>query len=145
MFSIVALFVRPFSGIISDRISKKRVFIAATALIGFSLIGYGLSTGIASLVVFSHIPCSGIFRQRYGQPCAGGTDHPEKKDGRRHRYFGLGHIIATASGPALGLYIEERYGLSAVFLIAGIDNAFCVSHDVHAPIYRTKKEKSRNQ
>lgn len=34
-------------------------------------------------------------------------------------YFGLGHIIATASGPALGLYIGERYGLSAVFLIAG--------------------------
>ena len=44
---------------------------------------------------------------------------PRKRMGEGIGYFGLGHIIATASGPALGLYIGERYGLSAVFLIAG--------------------------
>ena len=43
MFSITALFARPVAGIISDRFNKKYVFIAATALIGSSLTGYGLS------------------------------------------------------------------------------------------------------
>ena len=44
---------------------------------------------------------------------------PRKRIGEGIGYFGLGHIIATAAGPALGLYIGERYGLSATFLVAG--------------------------
>lgn len=119
MFSITALFARPVSGIISDRLNKKYVFIAATALIGFSLIGYGLSTGIASLVVFRIFHAAAFSVNGTVNLALVAQIIPRKRMGEGIGYFGLGHIIATASGPALGLYIGERYGLSAVFLIAG--------------------------
>lgn len=119
MFSITALFARPVSGLISDRLNKKHVFITATALIGFALIGYGISTGIASLVVFRFIQAVAFSVNGTVNLALVAQTVPRKRMGEGIGYFGLGHIIATAAGPAVGLYIGERYGLSAVFLIAG--------------------------
>ena len=117
--SITALFARPVSGLISDRLNKKHVFITATALIGFALIGYGISTGIASLVVFRFIHAVAFSVNGTVNLALVAQTVPRKRMGEGIGYFGLGHIIATAAGPAVGLYIGERFGLSAVFLIAG--------------------------
>jgi len=119
MFSITALFARPVSGIISDRLNKKYVFMAATALIGLSLIGYGISAGIASLVVFRFIHAVAFSVNGTVNLALVAQTVPRKRMGEGIGYFGLGHIIATAAGPAVGLYIGERFGLSAVFLAAG--------------------------
>lgn len=119
MFSITALFARPVAGIISDRFNKKYVFIAATALIGSSLTGYGLSPGIASLVVFRFIHAAAFSVNSTVSLTLAAQIVPRKRTGEGIGYFSLGNIIATAAGPAIGQYIGERCGLSATFLIAG--------------------------
>src|SRR5690606_11031666 len=102
-----------------DRLNKKYVFMAATALIGLSLIGYGISSGIASLVVFRFIHAVAFSVNGTVNLALVAQTIPRKRMGEGIGYFGLGHIIATAAGPAVGLYIGERFGLSAVFLAAG--------------------------
>ena len=119
MFSITALFVRPAAGIISDRFNKKTVFIAATATIGLSLTGYGLSPGIAPLVVFRLIHAVAFSVNSTVSLALAAQIVPKKRTGEGIGYFGIGHIIATAVGPAVGQYIGESFGLSASFLIAG--------------------------
>ncbi|HEY8350174.1 MAG TPA: MFS transporter, partial [Clostridia bacterium] len=119
MFSITALFVRPAAGIISDRFNKKTVFIAATATIGLSLTGYGLSPGIAPLVVFRLIHAVAFSVNSTVSLALAAQIVPKKRTGEGIGYFGIGHIIATAVGPAVGQYIGESFGLSATFLIAG--------------------------
>jgi len=120
MFSITALFARPFAGIISDSLNKKYVFISATALIGLSLIGYSFSSGIASLIVFRIIHALAFSVNGTVNLALVARIVPRKRIGEGIGYFGLGHIIATAVGPTIGLYIGERYGLSYTFLLAGV-------------------------
>lgn len=119
MFSIIALFARPVSGIISDRINKKYVFVAATAFIGLSLIGYSVSAGIASLIAFRAVHAVAFSVNGTVNLALVAQLIPKSRIGEGIGYFGLGQIIATAAGPNLGLYIGERYGLSASFLTAG--------------------------
>lgn len=119
MFSIIALFARPFSGIVSDRINKKYVFVAATAFIGISLVGYGFSSGIATLVIFRFVHAVAFSVNGTVNLALVAQMIPRKRMGEGIGYYSLGYIIATAVGPALGLQIGEMFGLSAVFLIAG--------------------------
>ncbi len=145
MFSFVALFARPFSGIISDRMNKKIVFIASTALIGLSLLGYTISTSVTALIFFRILHAlafsvSGIVNLSLVSKLI-----PRKRLGEGIGYFGLGQIVATAVGPTLGLYIGEKYGLSVSFLIAGLI-MLCVSALMFTlPNTERKKEKYQKE
>lgn len=119
MFSVIALFARPVSGIISDRINKKYVFVTATALIGLSLMGYSFSAGIASLIIFRVVHAIAFSVNGTVNLALVAQFVPRSRIGEGIGYFSLGQIIATASGPALGLFIGEKYGLSASFMAAG--------------------------
>ncbi|EPR10543.1 MFS transporter [Ruminiclostridium papyrosolvens] len=145
MFSFVALFARPVSGIISDRLNKKVVFIVSTALIGLSLLGYTISTNVTVLIFFRVTHALAFSVNGIVNLALVSKFIPRKRIGEGIGYFGLGQIIATAVGPTLGLYIGEKYGLSVSFLIAGII-MICVSALMFAlPNTKHKKESCEKQ
>lgn len=145
MFSLVALFVRPVSGIISDRINKKFVFIASTILIGLSNIGYAISTSIALLVCFRVIHALAFSINGTVNLALAARYIPRDRIGEGIGYFGLGHIIATAVGPALGIYIENRYSPSLSFLIAGLVMLVVSLLMFMMPFTEQKNEKSKRE
>ncbi len=145
MFSFVALFARPVSGIIADRMNKKIIFIVSTALIGLSLLGYTVSTNVTALVFFRVVHALAFSVNGIVNLALVSKFIPRKRIGEGIGYFGLGQIVATAVGPTLGLYIGEKYGLSASFLIAGII-MLCVSAlMLTLPNNEYKKEKHETE
>ena len=116
--SLAALFCRPVSGILSDRMNRKKIMIVSTAIVALSMACYAFSTNIAMLfgarvvhgIAFSFMGVSNM---------ALGSDFvPESRMGEGLGYLGLGNILAYAIGPSLGLEISGTFGYPAVFTLA---------------------------
>lgn len=118
--SLAALFCRPVSGILSDRMNRKRIMIVSTAIVALSMACYAFSENIAMLfgarvvhgIAFSFMGVSNM---------ALGSDFvPESRIGEGLGYLGLGNILAYAIGPSLGLEVSASYGYPAVFTLAAL-------------------------
>jgi Arabinose efflux permease len=120
IFSIAALFSRPFSGYASDILNKKKMCVVSTALISFAMLGYIIApgTGTFLMVRILHGIAFGI----------SGTANlalvseyiPDKNMGQGLGYFGLGQVLAQVAGPSLGMYIKDIYGYKILFLIIAL-------------------------
>lgn len=116
-FAIASLLSRPITGFCIDNIDRKKVLI-------LSLFACGLST--AALTVSDNIWIMLIFRLIYGSAFAFSSTTflscgidciPEKQTGEGVGYFGLGIALSAAIGPPIGLYLNDRVGAKALFLI----------------------------
>ena len=118
--SLAALFCRPVSGILSDRMNRKRIMIVSTAIVALSMACYAFSENIAML--FGARVVHGIaFSFRGVSNMALGSDFvPESRMGEGLGYLGLGNILAYAIGPSLGLEVSASYGYPAVFTLAAL-------------------------
>jgi MFS family permease len=120
VFSIAALFSRPFSGYASDIFNRKKMCVASTALISVAMLGYMVApgTGAFLMVRILHGIAFGI----------SGTANlalvseyiPDKNMGQGLGYFGLGQVMAQVAGPSLGMYIKDMYGYKTLFLIISL-------------------------
>ena len=116
--SLAALFCRPISGILSDRLNRKRIMIVSTAIVTASMACYAFSTNIAML--FAARVVHGIAFSFMGvSNMALGSDFvPSSRMGEGLGYLGLGNILAYAIGPSLGLEVSEAFGFPVVFGLA---------------------------
>jgi predicted MFS family arabinose efflux permease len=120
IFSLAALFSRPFSGYASDVLNRKKMCVASTALISVAMLGYIIasSTGSFIMVRILHGIAFGI----------SGTANlalvseyiPDENMGQGLGYFGLGQVLAQVAGPTLGMYIKDMYGYKILFLIIAL-------------------------
>lgn len=118
LFSLTALTVRPFTGVIADRISPLGILRLGIPLLTFSMVGYSLTRSTPLFVLFRIL--NGVAF------CFNGTTVnayackfiPKERIGEGVGYLGLGNVIATAVGPAIGAAVGERFGYPASFLTA---------------------------
>lgn len=120
MFSIAALFSRPFSGYASDVYNRKKICVASTILIAIAMLGYiaAPGTGTFLMVRILHGVAFGI----------SGTANlalvseyiPDKNMGQGLGYFGLGQVMAQVAGPSLGMYVKDMYGYKTLFFIIAL-------------------------
>lgn len=120
IFSIAALFSRPFSGYASDVFNRKKLCVASTALIAIAMLGYIATpgTGTFLMVRILHGIAFGI----------SGTANlalvseyiPDKNMGQGLGYFGLGQVMAQVAGPSIGMYVKDAYGYKTLFLIIAL-------------------------
>lgn len=117
IFSIAALMIRPFSGVIVDRLNKKILFIIANACIGIAVVGYAFS-GIIPILLFFRIMHGIAFGVSSTVNIALVTKYiPKEHMGEGLGYYGLGQVVAQVISPNLGVYIEGKYGFQQLFLI----------------------------
>ncbi|AWI04491.1 MFS transporter [Clostridium drakei] len=118
LFSITALFIGPFGGILTDRTSKKYVMIIGTFINGITTLGYGLSPNIA-FIIFFRIIHGASFSITNAASVAWATDFiPKNKMGEGIGYLGISQIIATAFGPEIGIEAANRFGMSKTFIVS---------------------------
>lgn len=118
--SLAALFCRPISGILSDRLNRKRIMIISTAIVTGSMACYAFSTNIAMLFTARVIHGIAFSFMGVSNMALGSDFVPNSRMGEGLGYLGLGNILAYAIGPSLGLEINETYGFPAVFGLASI-------------------------
>ena len=119
-FSIAAMVIRPFTGFVSDRFSRKKLLVFSNAFMAcctflYSLTNdpnvllllrvlHGLAFGISSTVNMAVIP--GFV--------------PENRIGEAISYFGLCQSLAVAVGPSIGLALAGSGGFGLTFAVSAL-------------------------
>ncbi len=120
LLATTALIVRPMSGAISDKLSKKTLLIASSGtfaigafgcafapsvvVMGFFLVIQGIAFAFKSAIVISLVPLV----------------VPAKYTGSGVGWMGLAYTIALAVGPGVGSQLGVTFGYSTSFTLAGI-------------------------
>ena len=118
--SIASLCVRPFSGVISDRMERRKLLMCALAVISVSMLGYSLTHSIPVLFVLRITHGIGFsIATTVTMALVAGTI-PEKQMTQGLGYFALGQTISTAIAPSIGLWLGEHWGLGVAFALASV-------------------------
>ena len=110
VLSIASLGMRPFTGIISDRLERKRLLIASLLLISVAMVGCSLTASLTVLIFFRILHGIGFsLATTITMTLVAGT-LPEERMTQGMGYFAIGQTISTAVAPALGLLLGEHFG-----------------------------------
>ena len=110
VLSIASLGMRPFTGIISDRLERKRLLIASLLLISVAMAGCSLTASLTVLIFFRILHGIGFsLATTITMTLVAGT-LPEERMTQGMGYFAIGQTISTAVAPALGLLLGEDFG-----------------------------------
>lgn len=120
LFSITALVGRPFGAIVVDRLNKKYVLSAATLVMGIASLGYSVAKSVVLLIICRIIHGLAFAVSGTATVALISSIVPRKHLGEGIGYHGITHIIATALGPNIGIFIANRFGYNTNFFFAGI-------------------------
>ena len=118
MLSIASLCMRPFTGILSDRLERKTLLIISLSLIAVAILGCSLTTAVPALFFFRILHGIGFSCATTVTLVLAGESVPEKKMTQGMAYFALGQTIATAIAPSAGLWCGNRFGFAIAFRAA---------------------------
>jgi len=123
----VATLMRPISGFLSDRISKKVSLVAAAA--SFATAGFGCSLAGSVPVLAACCIIQGIAYafQSIGSVALIALCVPQNRMGTAMGWSGVIQSVAMALGPSLTAAVAAQWGYSSCFLTGGILTAIaCV-------------------
>lgn len=126
LFSVTSLVIRPVTGFLTDNFSKKRLIIFATALTVVGTFGYFLTDQVPVIVVLRVIHGIGFGINSTAVVSLATQYIPENRMGEGIGYFGLGQVLSSAVGPAVGVAVMEALGLRATFIAAGSIAIFAI-------------------
>ncbi len=120
IFSVAALVMRPFAGMMVDIFNKKNLCIIANVVIGLSVLGYSISSSIP--VLFSFRVLHGIaFGVSSTVNIALATRFiPKDRLGEGIGYYGIGQVVASIIGPNIGIYVTDKYGFQTLFIVIAL-------------------------
>lgn len=129
-FSVTSLIIRPFSGVLVNRMKKTRVLIYALVLMFLASVAYGCISEPALLILARVIHGVGFALYSTASLVLVSCVVPKERIGEGISYFGLAQMLATACMPSLGVWISETWRYQAVFMttiVIFIFGGFCVA------------------
>ena len=121
VFSVAAVFARPLSGYLADRLGRRSIVLSSIAVSVMMQVGYALVPGFAPLLAMRIV--HGFFYALFGTALSAMTltSLPESRKNEGMGWFGASYVIAAIVGPAMGVALSDAFGFTALFLItAGI-------------------------
>lgn len=120
LMATAALIIRPISGIISDRVSKKSLLVASCILFAASALGCALFQSVASMGVFLSLQGFAFAFKSTVVVSLASLVVPKAKVGSGVGWLGLAYTVACALGPALGSFIGDAVGYPGAFIVSGL-------------------------
>lgn len=116
LYTIGALFCRPFAGYLVDNFSRKKLYFLTYLIFSFMFLGYLVSFTlvIIGFIRFFHGVSFGIVTTSSNTLAVDVL--PSSRRGEGIGYFGVATNIAFALGPMSGMLIFEAYHFNAVFI-----------------------------
>ncbi len=137
-FTIASLSIRPISGFIVDKFSRKPLYLLCYALFAAAMGGYILASGVALFIALRIIHGYG-----FGLNTVGGLTYaidvlPTERRGAGISYFGVAYSVAMAIGPMLGnILYNNGVPYNTIFTI--IFSLSCLGLLTVLPIKSVKK------
>jgi MFS family permease len=120
LFSLTALFSRPFCGLMADRLNNVHLLLWSNVLMAISLLGFVITTNIPLLIFFRICNGLGFAISSTVQVALILRFIPIDKTGEGIGYMGISQLIGFAFAPSLGLAIAESAGMKVTFITAAV-------------------------
>jgi DHA2 family multidrug resistance protein len=116
-YIVAAAIMTPLTGVLADRLGRKRVFIGS--VIGFTIASMlcGMATSLEEIVVFR------VLQGAFGAPLVPLSQsvildtYPREKHGSAMALWGMGVMVGPILGPTLGGWLTEYYSWRWAFYI----------------------------
>lgn len=125
-FSIATLCMRLFSGVLSDRLNRKWLLIAALLGICAAMMGYGTTQSIPALMALRVLHGLSFSVASTVTMALIAPTIPAGKMSQGLGVFAVGQTIAYAVAPSTGMWIAEAYNFRYVFWFAALLNTLAV-------------------
>ena len=126
LISWIALVFRPLSGLMSDRLNRKKVVFFSYLASALCMAAYAVSDQVSAIVIVRILHgiafgLSGTISMAFATSFL-----PSRRIAEGMNYIGIASLIGTMFGPQLGTLFSERAGMSFTFLVAGALYLFCL-------------------
>lgn len=113
-----AVMLRPLAGRIGDRYGRRLLLIGGAATVAVSLAGYALAHGLATLAAARFVTGLGEAAFFVGAATMITDLAPPKRRGEAISYWSVAVYSGFAFGPAVGEFVQERWGYTTLWLVA---------------------------
>lgn len=116
---LIGMIARPFSGYLTDRSGRQKVYLIGLLAYLISTIGYVFSPNVYVLIFFRAVSGLGVTCTTTAQGAVIADIYPEKVT----RCFYIMAMLQTGAGlfaPTLGIYLGHTIGYSQMFAITGV-------------------------
>lgn len=120
LMSIVALFLRPVSGLCSDRFNRKKIIITTCIGTSLCLLGYSLTSSAVPLIIVRLLHGVVFSFSSVALMAFNTSFMPKEKLGEGLGWMSIGQIISFSIGPSLGLALVEKYSYAVCFSVAAM-------------------------
>lgn len=144
-FTFAALFARPASGALSDKLGRKRIVLTAVVVGCLAQVGYAFVTDYAGLIALRSV--HGFFYALFGTAISAMAldSLPEERRAEGMGWFGTSYVLANALGPALGVALSTSLGFMPMFLIGAAVAAFTLLFGMMLPSDAAHQEKKTTE
>lgn len=118
LYTIAALLIRPLSGFLVDKFSRKPLYILCYTLFTIVFAGYALTKIVALFVVLRILHGFGFGLSTVSGSTIAIDVMPAQRRGEGIGYFGLSYSFAQSLGPLTGFWLYTHYNFNIIFLIA---------------------------
>jgi MFS family permease len=148
VYGFVFTFIQPFTGAMSDRLDRRKVFILAGLIVmAISTFSYSLATSFVHLVIIRTFQGFGVALTVPASLAVLAEGTSKRSRGGSMGFYTTLRMVGLTIGPLLGGYLQVHYGFQTAFLVGAtflIFGALLVQLWVHdRPIQRTRQETYR--
>ncbi len=118
LYTVAALIIRPFSGFLVDKFSRKPLYILCYSLFAIIFAGYALTNIITIFVILRILHGFGFGLSTVSGSTIAIDVMPAQRRGEGIGYFGLSYTFAQSLGPLTGFYLYSHYDFQVIFIIA---------------------------
>ena len=120
ILSIASLCMRPFTGILSDRMERRRLLMLSQLVIALAMLGCSFSRSVPLLMFFRILHGIGFSVATTVTMAFVAMTIPRDRMTQGMGYFALGQTAATAVAPGIGLYLGEHFGYASTLRSASL-------------------------
>ena len=117
-FVLGATFMRIVSGWLVDRVGQKHAALTSLAFVSIVTVGYFVAHNVAVLILVRLLHGAGYALTSTALMAVAQSVIPQQRRAEGTGYFALGTTLATAFGPAVGLFLANNIGYNTLFAVA---------------------------
>lgn len=117
-FVVSSVIIRPISGLLLDKLGRKKVFLVGSFIFIVSVFSYSLAPFISAILIIRFIHGFGWGALSTASNTIASDNIPKNRFGEGMGYFSLTSSLAMAIGPTIGLFVISKYSFTVLFVIS---------------------------
>lgn len=114
-FAVGALLFRPVSGVLVDRIGRKKMVMIGAVVVFGSFLCYLLTSTFYAMMVIRVVQGIGFCLTSTGLGTIASDVIPRDKITEGIGYYALAGAVSMTVGPAIGFFLKDNLGMTAIF------------------------------